>query len=141
MPIPWSAAEHAVIRRCVEQKMPRLHILMLFPHRPRSAVFAKLARMFPRYVGRVLREPEAIPDPAETGDSVEALNRENDLRFQAAMLKAIKQGKEKASIGIVKAQENGEFRPRTFLPGLQSSGCSSSAALCADIGDRKGAIW
>ena len=61
--------------------------------------------------------------------------RETDLRFQLAMLQAIKRGYESASIGIVR-DKTPMMQRCVFHPEPTRSGCSSSAALCAEEGDK-----
>lgn len=61
-------------------------------------------------------------------------SRESDDAFQAAMTRAIGSGLEHAPVGVF--VDRTPFSPRHFRKVQRVSGCSSSAGLCADMGER-----
>lgn len=131
----WSSGEELIMLQFIEANKHWTHALPYLPDRSRGGVESKWFDMIHCGPRRLLVNRQGKPEDAHD------INRKQDEMFQRAMRKAIKAGKEKAPIGVFKAPEDGEFRPKTFLPGLRTSGCSSSAALCAEVGDAKGAVW
>jgi hypothetical protein len=69
---------------------------------------------------------DAAHDPARSF-------RRTDLAFQRAMQRAIAKGREHPPmIGVFKDERPLEA-PRLFEPALRSSGCTSSALMCAEL--------
>lgn len=76
---------------------------------------------------RADRKPRGEHDP-----------RNEDSHFRAAMLRAIKSGCERVQEGVF--HDPTPFTGKMIRPEPCFSGCSSSAELCADSGDAKGAF-
>lgn len=76
---------------------------------------------------------EIVADGQETEITARLDRREADIEFQHAMRTAIKAGVEHAPIGIVK--DDTPISPMHFQQSPRSSWCSSSAGLCADMGE------
>jgi hypothetical protein len=75
-----------------------------------------------------------LADGQETEAIARLSLREADFDFQAAMKAAIKAGLENAPIGIFK--DDSPISPTHFIRSQRASWCSSSAGLCADVGER-----
>ena len=87
--------------------------------------------------------PHGPPLTSDEATRAHRLRMEGDLRFKLAMLDARRRGASETPgivLGTVKAATT--RRPR-FVPHLPrpSSGSTSPAALCAELGDRGGTEW
>lgn len=77
---------------------------------------------------------DAYVDRLETEGLRALAAKESDDAFQAAMTLAIEAGLEHAPIGIF--VDPTPLSPRHFMRVQRASWCSSSAGLCADMGER-----